>query len=51
VCFAGVWPGTEDQRLLVLSMTRRGETSPMIVFDHHGRALFANQVRAARPVL
>ncbi|PNW87648.1 hypothetical protein CHLRE_02g142166v5 [Chlamydomonas reinhardtii] len=35
--------GTDDQRLLVLSITRRGETSPMIVFDHHGRALFANQ--------
>ncbi|KAG2422329.1 hypothetical protein HXX76_016114 [Chlamydomonas incerta] len=35
--------GTDDQRLLVLSMTRRGETPPMIVFDHHGRALFANQ--------
>lgn len=36
--------GTSDQRLLLLSMTRMGETAsqPMVVFDHHGMVLFAN---------
>ncbi|PNH00227.1 hypothetical protein TSOC_013962, partial [Tetrabaena socialis] len=35
--------GTTDQRLLVLLMTRRGPIIPTMVFDHHGRVLFANQ--------
>ncbi|KAG2487286.1 hypothetical protein HYH03_014127 [Edaphochlamys debaryana] len=35
--------GTGDQRLLVLAMTRRDDVVATIVFDHHGRVLFANQ--------
>ena len=38
--------GTEEQRLLVVTMKRMCPTEPMAVFDHHGSMLYANTVFA-----